>query len=196
MPGVTQTFIRRMTLTGTAEVLFDRYPGDNKTVLADPGQKLYLNATREVCLPTLNLLSFLTAQNTESAPKLCLDKRIYRTVCSALLASVAITPSPLIPFLRDGQPIVFGEFDENDMDPISGMLVVRHVARLAKGIPNPKERPMLGLPWALQATIQVLPHPDLTEELIENLFVDGGMRLGIGTYRKAFGKFTFSWAAV
>ena len=185
------TLQRQVQLTGLTEILFDRYPGDNKTKLS-PDQKLYLNPQREVCLPTLNVLSFLTAQNTESAPKLCLDKRIFKGICSALLSSVSIQPSPLIPFLRDGHAIRFGEF-EDDTDAVSGMTVVRHVARLEKGIPNPKERPMLGLPWMLTFTLTMLPHPDLTEELVANLFANGGLRLGLGTYRKAFGKFGFEW---
>jgi len=194
--AITQTLLRQATLTGVAPVLFDRYPGSNKTVLTDPAQKLYLNANREVCLPTLNLMSFLTAQNTESAPKLCLDKRIYKGICSALLASVTITPSPYLPFLREKKPIQFGAFDANGVDAISGIEVWHHVAKLEKGIPNPKERPALALPWSLHFTLRIDPHPELTESMIFNLFTDGGARLGIGTFRKLFGKFSFDWAEV
>jgi hypothetical protein len=52
---------------------------------------------------------------------------------------------------------------------------------------------MLGLDWSLQFKMTVFPNPELNEDLIENLFVDGGARLGLGTFRKAFGKFEFSW---
>jgi hypothetical protein len=170
--------------------MFDRYAGDNKTHLA-PEQKLYLQ-NQVVVLPSTNLMSFLSAQNTESAPKMLLDKREYKTVASALLASTQITPF-LIPFLRDGKPIHFGGSFVDDVDPTSGMRIVYHVARLDKGIPNPKIRPMLETPWQLKFKMIVSPHPDLNEDLIENLFVDGGVRLGLGTFRKAYGKFSFGW---
>ena len=190
---ITKVTRKHVTLTGLTDILFDRYPGSNKTVLSDPAQKFYLDADRHICLPTMNILSFLTAQNTESAPKVCLDKRLYKSICSALLCSVTVTPNPLIPFLREGQPITYGVFDDNGFDATSGARVLHHVARLEKGIPNPKERPSLPTPWTLTFDMQILPHPDLTEQMVENLFVDGGMRLGLGTFRKMFGKFSFAW---
>ena len=194
--AISKKLVKLVTLTGATPILFDRYAGDNKTQLS-PDQKLYLEKRgndRIVCLPALNILSFLTAQNTESAPKLLLDKRDYKQVCSALAACVSFDQS-MIPFLRDGKPIKFGEFTEEDgtYDPVSGIRVVFHVARLDKGIPNPKIRPQLDIPWSLQFKMTILPHKDLTVEQIENLFIDGGALLGLGTYRKVFGKFTFSW---
>ena len=188
--AITKAITKNVTLTGLTSILFDRYAGDNKTQLA-PEQKLYLQKD-VVVLPSTNIISFLTAQNTESAPKMLLDKREYKTIASALLASTQIFPS-FIPFLRDGKPVKFGGSFIDDVDPVSGIHVVYHVARLDKGIPNPKVRPMLDTPWALQFKLVVLPHPDLNEDLIENLFVDGGVRLGLGTFRKAFGKFSFDW---
>jgi hypothetical protein len=193
---ITQKLTRLVTLTGLTGILFDKYAGDNKSKPA-PEQKLYLGKDgKTIVLPALNIQSFLTAQNTESAPKLLLDKREYKSITSALLASVSFNPL-LIPFRRGGEPIQFGgSFNEEGIDPVSGVQVLRHVARLDKGIPNPKERPMLDTPWELQFTMTVLPHPELNEDMIENLFVDGGMRLGLGTYRKAFGKFAFQWEVV
>ena len=188
--AITKTIVRDVKITGVTEILFDRYAGDNKTKLA-PEQKMYLNSSNELVLPSLNIISFLSAENTESAAKLLLDKREYKTVCSALLASVQIAPN-YIPFLRGSKPIKFGSFVD-DVDKLSGIQIVRHVARLPKGIPNPKERPMLGLDWGLNFKMTVFPNPDLNEDQIENLFVDGGARLGLGTFRKAFGKFEFSW---
>lgn len=189
--AITKKQVKDVTVIGTTEILFDRYAGDNRTKLA-PEQKLYLDGNQNIVLPALNIISFLTAQNTDSAAKILLDKREYKQVASALLSSVQIAPA-YIPFLRNGKPIKFGGSFSDDVDPVSGVSVVRHVARLDKGIPNPKERPMLGLPWELRFKMTILPHPDINEDLIENLFVDGGARLGFGTFRKAFGKFDFSW---
>jgi hypothetical protein len=188
--AIVKLISREGTATGTTEILFDRYAGDIKTRLA-PEQKMYLNSNNELTLPSLNIISFLSAENTESATKLLVDKREYKSICSALLSSVQIEPA-YIPFLRGGKPIKFGGFVD-DVDPVSGVQIVRHVARLPKGIPNSKERPMLGLDWALKFKIKIFPNPELSEDMIENLFVDGGSRLGLGTFRKAFGKFEFSW---
>ena len=190
MSAISKAITRTVTLTGLTAILFDRYAGDNKTQLA-PEQKLYLQ-DKTVILPSMNITSFLTAINTESAPKMLLDKREYKTVASALLASTVITPSS-IPFLKNGKPIQFGGSFVDDVDPVSGIHLVYHVARLDKGIPNPKVRPMLETPWQLQFKMTVLPHPDLNEDMIENLFVDGGYRIGLGTFRKAYGKFEFAW---
>ena len=188
--AITKTIVREVTLTGITPILFDRYAGDNKTQLA-PEQKLYLQG-KIIVLPSTNIMSFLSAQNTESAPKILLDKRDYKTIASALLASTIINPTQ-IPFLRGGKPIQFGGSFVDDLDSVSGAKLVYHVARLDKGIPNPKIRPMLETPWELKFDLTILPHPDLNEDLIENLFVDGGVRLGLGTFRKAYGKFSFSW---
>lgn len=188
--AINKTLIWDVTLSGVTEILFDRYAGDNKVKLA-PEQKMYLTAENHLYLPSLNIMSFLSATNTESAPKLLLDKREYKQVASAILSSVTIAPGR-VPFLRGGKPIIFGGFDENGRDAKSGIEIVRHVARLKDGIPNVKERPMLGLDWALQFKMTIFPNPDLNEDMLENLFVDGGARLGLGTFRKAFGKFQFS----
>lgn len=188
--AITKPVTKHVILTGKTEIIFDRYPGDNKTELT-PDQKLYLLPDKTVVLPALNIISFLTATNTESAPKLLMDSREYKTICAALLASIQIWPN-YIPFLRKDKPIFFGEFID-DLDAKSGIQVVYHVARLAKGVPNPKVRPMLGLPWSLEFDLTILPHPELNTELIQNLFENGGVRLGLGTFRKAFGKFGFKW---
>lgn len=190
--AITKTIVRHVKIAGTTEILFDRYAGDNKTKLA-PEQKMYLNKNNDLVLPALNIISFLSAENTESATKL-IHGREAKGICAALLSSVQIA-SAYIPFLRGGKPIKFGGsfLGDERVDPVSGMQVVSHVARLPKGIPNPKERPMLGLDWGLEFKMTLFPNPDLNEDMIENLFVDGGSRLGLGTFRKAFGKFEFSW---
>lgn len=194
MAKLTAALRKRVTLTGLTEIMFDRYPGDNKTHLT-PDQKFYLNERREICLPTINLMSFLSATNTESAPMVCLGKEARR-VASAILCSTSILPSPLITLTRNKKPIVFDEFDEHDRDGVSGAYVLHGKAIIKKAglaIPSPKSRPVLPLPWALEFDLQILPHQDLTENLIENLFADGGVRIGLGTFRKMFGKFEFAW---
>jgi len=183
---------RSVTLDGVQDVMFDRYAGDNNTQL-EPWQKLYFAPDGlTLVLPSLNLLSFLSAHNTNSSPKRLLDKRKFKDAANACLSFITIAPTH-IPFLREGKPIQFGRFDK-DVDPQSGVYVHRSVARLDKGIPNPKIRPVLPLPWALRFTLTLYPNKEITEQQVMNLIEGGGMALGIGTFRGVFGKFRIaSW---
>ena len=73
-----ETVTREVELEGLTEIMFDKYAGDNSTKL-EPWQKLYFATDgRTVVLPSLNVMSFLSAQNTNSAPKRLLDKRKYK----------------------------------------------------------------------------------------------------------------------
>ena len=183
-----QLITREVTLCGTKDIMFDRYPGDNNTKL-EPHQKLYLKpGTRIIGLPALNIMSFLTAVNTNSAPKRLRDKRKYKDIANAILSFSDIGPS-FIPFMRDGKPIEFGAFDSEGYDPVSGCSVHYAVARLEKGIPNPKVRPLLPLPWSLSFTFSLRPNKEIKEVEIQNLMEEGGAALGLGTFRGVFGKF-------
>jgi len=183
-----ETVTRSVELTGLTDVMFDRYPGDNNTKL-EAHQKLYLQPgdLQVIGLPALNIMSFLSAHNTNSAPKRLRDKRKYKDLANAMLSFVSIKEQ-FIPFLRDGQPIVLGKFD-GDRDPISGCYVHRSVARLDKGIPNPKVRPVLPLEWSLKFTVDIFPNREIKEQDIINLFDEGGRAIGLGTFRGVFGKF-------
>lgn len=184
----TDIINRKVELCGTTDIMFDRYAGDNSTKL-EPWQKLYFQPgnSKIIGLPALNIMSFLSAHNTNSAPKRLRDSRKFKNIANACLSFVTITPA-FIPLLRDGQPIVFGKL-EGDSDPLSGIYVHRAVARLDKGIPNSKERPVLPLGWSLQFNFQLVPNKEIQEQEILNLFEDGGRALGLGTFRGVFGKF-------
>ena len=98
-----KTIKRKVLLSGLSDIMFDRYPGDNKTVLTPEKKFYYLPDGETLCMPAMNIVSFLTAQNTDSAPKRLLDKRQYKTIASAILSFTAITPFE-IPFLSNGEP--------------------------------------------------------------------------------------------
>jgi hypothetical protein len=135
-------------------------------------------------------MSFLSAHNTNSAPKRLRDKRKYKDIANAMLSFLSIRET-FIPFLRDGKPIKLGKFD-GDVDPLSGCYVHRSVARLDKGIPNPKIRPVLPLDWSLDLTMDIFPNREIKEQDILNLIEEGGRALGLGTFRGVFGKFAVS----
>ena len=189
----TDIITRKVSICGTRDVMFDRYAGDNSTKL-EPWQKLYLQPgdSRIIGLPAANIMSFLSAHNTNSAPKRLRDKRKYKDIANACLSFVEIEEN-FIPFLRDEKPIKFGKF-EKDLDQTSGCYIHRSVARLDKGIPNPKERPVLPMEWKLEFTLKLYPNKEIQEQEILNLFEEGGRALGIGTFRGLYGKFIVnSW---
>jgi hypothetical protein len=184
----TELITRKVKLAGITDIMFDRYPGDNQTKL-EPWQKLYLEPgnTKVIGLPTLNIMSFLSAHNTNSAPKRLRDKRKFKDLANAILSFVSIRES-FIPFLRDDKPVVFGKLD-NDRDSKSGVYVHYSVARLDKGIPNPKVRPVLPLDWSLEFTLDFFPNREIKEQDVLNLVEEGGRAIGLGTFRGVFGKF-------
>jgi hypothetical protein len=183
---------RRVLLNGTTPIMFDRYAGDNQTRL-EWHQKIYLiPGSNKICIPALNIISFFTAHNTNSAPKRLRDKRIYKGICNAILSFASIRGvdgnDENLPIKRNGKAIEIGEFTDRQ-DPVSGLYLHRAVARLDKGIPNPKERPVLPLPWSVEFDLTILPNKEVKEQEIKNLLVEGGMAIGLGTFRGVFGKF-------
>lgn len=185
--GTRRVVKRKVVLAGLTPIMFDRYAGDNQTQLS-PWQKVYLLPDGEsLCLPALNIGSFLSAENTKSAPKVLMDPRKYKGVATACRNYVAISPHA-IPFTRDGQTIKLGQ-PEGDADERSGMYIDRAVARLKDGIPNPKVRPVLPTPWELAFELTILPNPDLQEQQVHWLLEQGGLAIGFGTFRGSYGKF-------
>jgi hypothetical protein len=173
---------RQVTLKGLRPIMFDRYAGSNKEQLA-PMDKVYVSQEDKTTLvmPSINMVSFLSSINAESAPRRLLGKG-WGAVAKAALSFVEIDPVD-VPFARNGKPLT----KDN-----AGLWVHFGVARMKKGalvIPNPKERPVLPLPWELSFTLKLFSNPDLTESILRKLFDEGGLCIGLGTYRGVFGKF-------
>jgi hypothetical protein len=182
---------RKITLTGMTDIMFDRYAGDNNTKL-EPNQKLYVSPidSATIGIPAVNIMSLLSAHNTNSAPKRLRDKRKYKDIANACLSYVSISPT-FIPLMRDGKPIKFGSFDsKTETDSLSGCYIHRSVARLDKGIPNPKVRPVIPVPWSLTFQIQIFPNKEIKEQEILNLISEAGIAIGLGTFRGVFGKYS------
>ena len=186
-----ETVKRRVKLCGIKPIMFDRYAGDNKTKL-EPWQKLYFQpGSKAIGIPSANIISFLSAHNTNSAPKRLRDARTFKKTANACLSFVSIMQD-FIPITANGKPIVFGKFDVVDgmeVDKSTGIYVHCSVARLDKGIPNPKERPVVPCPWEVEFDLDLYPTREIQEQEIVNLFDEGGRALGLGTFRGVFGKF-------
>lgn len=180
---------RKVTLCGIKDIMFDRYPGDNNTKL-EPHQKLYLqpDGSNIIGIPAANIMSFLSAHNTNSAPKRLRDARKYKSIANAMLSFVDIGQN-FIPFMRNGEPIKFSHLGEDEVCPESGVFVHRSVARLEKGIPNPKERPVLPTDWELSFDLTIFNNREIKEQEVVNLIEEGGRAIGLGTFRGVFGKF-------
>ena len=177
-----KTIEREVILSGLTPILFDRYSGNNKEQLSTM-DKIYTEGEYMV-LPSTNILSFLSAQNTESAPQRVIG-RGYKEVCKAAQSFVTIEPLN-VKFLRDGKPLKVDD---------AGLTVHYAVAKIMKGklaIPNPKERPLLDLPWELGFKLSLMETPELNEVLLKKLFERGGIAIGLGTFRGVFGKFKVS----
>lgn len=180
-----ESYKRQVTLGGMRPLMFDRYPGDNESSL-QPSQRMYLNSKMEMIMPSANILSFLCAENTKSAVKFFYDKRKYKDVAQALLSFVLIEPLD-VPITRDGKtPIVFTDFKPGEIE------IHHSVARLPKGIPNIKDRPLLFLPWQITFQITIYKNEWFDEESLRNLFERGGLMIGLGTFRGVYGKFTIT----
>jgi hypothetical protein len=193
MPAVTihkptDLLIRKVRLCGITDIMFDRYAGDNNTHL-EPWQRLYFapGDSKVIGIPAKNIMSFLSAHNTNSAPKRLRDSRKFKKIADACLSFLSLAPM-FIPFVRGESPIVFGEL-EQDVDAKSGVYIAYDTGRLDKGIPNPKVRPVLPLPWTLDFQLTLFPNHEIQEQEVLNLFEEGGRAIGLGTYRGLYGKF-------
>ena len=70
--------------------------------------------------------------------------------------------------------------------------ILNHVARLAKGIPNPKTRPMIPTGWSVSFRFELQPNELLNEATLRKMITQGGI-LGLGTFRPIFGRYTAEW---
>jgi len=185
---------RQVTLEGFTPIMFDRYAGDNKTQLPVEEKMYFIPGTRQLCIPSVNISSFLSAKNTTSVAKL-IGGRGYKSLADAFLSFVQIAPF-YIPLLRNGEPIIFNGFT-NDIDKEADIFVHRAVARLDKGIPNPKIRPVINLPWEITFAVALFKNTEADETMLRTAFQHGGVSLGLGTYRGQFGKFMVkAWDAI
>ena len=197
--GTRNLICRTVKLKGITPIMFDRYPGDNDTKLT-AAQKLYFGEDgKTLVLPSTNLMSFLSAKNTDSAPKRLLDSRKYKKFTEACASYVMIKAigdefSEDLTITRDGKPLVFSGFDDSETCQSTGVYIKRDVARLEKGIPNPKVRPVLPLDWEVEFSLTLFPNQLLQEQQLKNIFEQGGYAVGVGTWRGRFGKFAIeSW---
>ena len=111
----TDIVTRNVILTGMADIMFDRYPGDNSTKL-EPHQKLYFQPgdSRVIGIPSVNIMSCLSAHNTNSCNRSAYATRgNIRIIANLPMLSFVGIRESFIPLLRNGAPIQSGRSDSN-----------------------------------------------------------------------------------
>ena len=106
--------------------------------------------------------------------------RAGKTIGLGISSYTTIEPFD-IPIICDNKPVHFTGFNDQ-------IYVHKTVARLAKGIPNPKERPTLSLPWRITFTMEYIDNKFCTLENLRQVVTLGGT-LGLGTFRPFFGRY-------
>lgn len=166
-------------LQGVRPLMFDRYPGDNSTTLPS-AEKMYLTKDLQLIIPAINLFSLLCAENTKSVCRQFFGKK-GKDIGLAIAGYTNINPFEIPLLGKDDKPIFFNGFDEQ-------IYIHKAVARLNKGIPNPKERPTLAIPWAIEFLLEYQENKSCTLENLRQAITMGGT-LGLGTFRPFFGRY-------
>jgi hypothetical protein len=171
----------KVKLVGLVPLLFDRFSGDINRQLP-PLEKVYAEGENLV-MPTMNLMSFLSAKSGDTAASLVVGAKVRNQVAGAALSYVTIEPAPNIPLTRNGKPLTV---------KTAGLEIVEHVARVKHGnqwVPQLKRRPQLNTPWELSMVVHLVENSVLDMDLLQEMFEVGGQVLGIGTFRHLYGRF-------
>ena len=131
-------------------------------------------------MPALNVMSLLCAENTKSVARQFFGKN-GKTIALGIASYCNIEPFEIPISDNKGNSIIFKGWNDK-------VYIHRSVARLAKGIPNPKERPTIALPWELEFTVEYTRNEYCTLENLRQALASGGI-LGLGTFRPFFGRY-------
>lgn len=176
------TTIIQCQFKGLRPLMFDRYSGDNATSLPAT-EKMYLTEDQHLIIPAINLFSLLCAELTPSVANKFFGKQ-GKTISLGIKSYVTIDPFD-IPLLDNSGPIVFDKWNKQ--------ISLHHAtARVKKSggliVPNPKDRPVLALPWSMAFAITYQENKHCSLENLRQAFEFGGV-LGIGTFRPFFGRY-------
>lgn len=171
-------------LEGLSDIMFDKFI-DHSEQQRPPEQKLYLAEGNKVVLPADNIFYFLFAEKPEGAVKV-FEKKKARPIRAVGMSSVIIDPL-VIPLEREGEEVVFREFGKGGLYVYWASPIVKKGTMIIKQ--EQKARPALKLPWSLSFTISLIKNDTIDSERLHNWFDQGGLVVGVGTYRPRFGRF-------
>jgi hypothetical protein len=190
MPGVRSLLV---TLIGTCDMMLDRFittdPELSKRIV--PADKLYKECdyteksdSKVIGIPATNIMSMITSENNSAAVEVFGKK--FKSSRSSLVSSFRVKEA-FIPLLRNNKPIEFNGFGKG-----SGMYIHKGKALVRNGkllVPVAKERPCISAPWEVKFTLVYNEFHNMPLETILDLFRYAGMNLGLGTWRREWGKF-------
>ncbi len=174
---------------GTRPLMFDQYLGNESK--ATWYEKLYLTTDRNVCIPAINIFGFLCSENAKNAVKMLHGKKAG-PIIQSLSVNVDIAEQLILIKGASGKVLSEADIDVKDtgQGQIKKHLAVARIKKTASTIvPNPKERPVIQLPWSLEFNLELKPDNNLRPAMLEEIFKFGGKRCGIGTFRPFFGTF-------
>ena len=176
----------RTGLRSLSDIMFDQF-FDHSKEPRPPEQKFYIQGKNQLFFPSLNIMAFLFNQKGDS----CVNKfegKKRRDYYAIGFSHITISPM-FIPFKnKEGKTILFSNFDD-------GLFYIMNSApttKLSGGgyiKQEAKPRPVLKMPWALEFEIHLFKNPLINEIKLRNWFENGGLIIGLGTYRPLFGRF-------
>jgi len=172
-------------LNGLSDIMFDQFFAQEKDN-RPPEQKFYLDKGDKVVLPSENINSFLFSEKGGCASTFEGKKR--KDFIRMGQSHIIIKPT-LIPFTRNGKPIIFTKFDDKTFY-VSKFAPVVKMSGGGFIKQNMKLRPVLKLPWTLNFQIDVIDNNLIDENRLYNWFSQGGILIALGTYRPRFGRFS------
>lgn len=172
-------------LASLSDIMFDRFI-DYSLEKRPPEQKFYLMDENVLALPAENLSAFLVGQFPAGCA-MTFEKKKWNDYSRIILGQLFFSPS-LIPFLdAKGEKIRFGNFkdghlrvDRSSPRVKNGRLSIKQEA---------KERPVLLHPWVLSFSIIMLENLLIDGTKLLNWFSNGGLLIGLGTWRPRYGRF-------
>lgn len=173
-------------LSGLRPIMFDRYAGDNKTQLSTE-DRMYLDDKQRLVVPAINLFSLLCAENTKSVARIGPknEAAARREVAMGIAGYVSIDPFDVPLIGPDGKQIVWaGKWTKQ-------IYVHEAVARVKGGIPNPKVRPTVAMPWHLDFTVEYVDNEGCSLGNLKQVLTVGGS-IGLGTFRPFFGRYALT----
>jgi hypothetical protein len=149
---------------------------------------MYLDEAKGLVIPSLNLFSLLCAENTKSVCRQFFGKQ-GKTIALGIASYVGIAEMEIPLIGEGGEQVKFTGF--------GGQIVVHSaVARVKGGIPNPKQRPMVKMPWAIEFDLTYRENKYCTLHNLRQAFEMGGT-LGLGTFRPFFGAYVLEgWTEI
>lgn len=174
-----------VTLSGLSDIMFDKFI-DHSKESRPPEQKLYLSKGNQLVLPSPNIDAFLFGENPAGCAKKFEGKK-GKDYISYGMSHIFINPM-IIPFKDDkNEPIIFENFKDGKLYLFelggrnkSGSLSIKQEAR---------PRPVLTWPWNISFQISLIKNDKISPTKLYNWFTEGGILIGIGTFRPRYGRF-------